>query len=153
MYHDVKRRFEEEITKRLSLKPEVLKFVLNHERKDVCLKNLCEQIEKCERQSFQILFDAKKYASVIKSVAVLFAKAVILHKEEKMMTEGARLKQISDHSKMQRAEEYMIDLENEAFRVADESEKTEFDRIKHEREIVRIAEEIQAEQAAKSERR
>lgn len=151
MYHDVKRRFEEEITKRLSSKPEVLKYVLRFERKEVCLRNLCEQIEKLERASFQIVFDAKKYDTVIRDVANLYMKAVVHYLSESMMTDAAKAKQRADANYLKDAQELADELEKEAFRGADESEKADLERIKAAREKERIDAEIEAERADRRE--
>lgn len=147
MLDDVKRRFEDHLKKKLASKPEILKFILEHERKDLCLRNLVDQIRKCE--GLVINFSAAKYDKVIKDVAILFGKAVLLHKEESLMSSSQKQRQLAKRDELKDMEQFIADVEKEAYRDADEREKTDLDQILKAREKERVRDEIEAERKSK----
>lgn len=72
---DVTRRFDGHLRRIFATKPEILKFLLTHERKAKCLDNLCFQISMAELGTIKI--DARRYDRMILEVAKMFAGAAL----------------------------------------------------------------------------
>ena len=72
MREDVTLHFDAFIKDTFKSKPDVMKWLLKHERKETCILNLCEQIELCQRKKLAISWDVEIYKSTIKSVARMF---------------------------------------------------------------------------------
>lgn len=86
-------------------KREVLNFLMNHERKNLCLDNLCAQIAECERRALRIGFDAKTYEWTINDVAVMFCKQALRKAAEDSMTQAERVRKsmaVDDNDKLAR---------------------------------------------------
>jgi len=102
MIQKIKERFDLKIKEVLKPKPEVMKFVLNHERKDIVLNNLCEQIQACERGI--ISFDTTKYNQVIDSVATFFSQAALQVKEADLVSYLEKQRRIDEQVKIENLE-------------------------------------------------
>jgi len=126
MRNDLEKRFDSALTKAFGTSPDVLKWLKNHERKHLCVDNLCEQVKIIERRQFNLAFDVKKYERLIKDFALMFAKAAILHAEEKMLSSAEINRQVSKRHLEKDLELQMIDLEKEAFKAGDEFERDIF---------------------------
>lgn len=109
---EVTKRFDEEIDKIFKNRPEITRFIKNHERKELVVRNLCAEIIKCEK--FSLNFDCNKYSKVIGSVARMFASHAIRFAEESIVSENEKRRRIAEADKVKRAEEAMLILEKEA---------------------------------------
>lgn len=78
---------------------DVVNYLIRHERKSICLDNLCEQIEDCERKTYSITFDAKTYRSSIRDIAKMFASAALQVAQEQQLTAAERQLKIREASK------------------------------------------------------
>lgn len=112
MIEDISRRFDNAIREKFKDKPEVLNFLLKHERKHLCIQSLVEQIVRAERYSISIKVET--YASIIRDVALMFAKAAIEHIEQQHYSASkvAEIQRKADH--MKQAEEMLKDLEKDS---------------------------------------
>lgn len=111
MLLDVKQIFEDHLKTTLITQPEVLKFVLNHERKDLCIRNLCDQILVSERK-LRAKFDQKKYKLMIESIANQFAQAAIDLKKQEILSQSEKKRLIKQADSLKEAEECVNDLED-----------------------------------------
>lgn len=98
MIADVQKIFDAYLTTKLSPKPEILKFVLHHERKNLCLENLCGEIKVCEWKLGSQRFDLAKYKLTIEEVAKLFAATCLKAKGEELLTRNERIRRIDEAS-------------------------------------------------------
>lgn len=94
MLIEVRQIFDDYLKSRLQSKPEVLNLVLTHERKDLCLNQLCAQIRYAEKKIGRLM-NQKNYRAMIEGVANAYAHAVIKNKEESILSanEKKRLEQ------------------------------------------------------------
>lgn len=83
---DVQRKFEEELGKIFPTKPEIGKFLARHERRELCLRNLCAQIVMAE-QAMGGKFGRKQLDLLVKSTARLFAQAALKLAEERALSD------------------------------------------------------------------
>jgi hypothetical protein len=83
----------------------VRNFLIRHERKNVCIQNLCYQIERCERQTYSIKFDANKYRMVIKEVAKMFAHAALESAMQRELSQAEKNRRIDESCRIQQIEE------------------------------------------------
>ena len=97
MIQDITKRFDKALSDMLDGHTEVKNFVLNHERKPVVLKNLCEQIMGCEKNL--LVFDVSRYQQVIDSTAGLFAKTAIGVAEQHAVSDLERQRRIDEQEK------------------------------------------------------
>ena len=114
MIGDVTKIFDDTLTKKLGTKPEVLKFLLKHERKNVCIQNLCYHISQLEKLS--ITWNAEKYRRLIGDVAVMFGKAALEHYAQREMSDAEKTRRQRQADSLKEAEAMMIDLEKETLR-------------------------------------
>lgn len=88
MRSEIIKLFDEELTRVFSSRPEVLKFLKTHPRRNVCFDNLCEQVVACERRTYSLVFEAKQYKEVIGTVARMFAEAALTAHEQSLLSEN-----------------------------------------------------------------
>jgi hypothetical protein len=96
MRADVLKIFDQFITDTFKAKPEVSRYLMNHERKNLCVDNLCEQIQIIERRRLKIVFDAAYYKRTIQDIARMFCNACLKHAEEKSLSSNERLRRIDE---------------------------------------------------------
>ena len=98
MLSEVRVRFDDFITKTFQ-KEEIRSFLINHERKELVLGNLCEQIVKCERGN--IVFNATKYHQVIDDVTKLFCETALECMAQELMSKSERIRIESENLRVQ----------------------------------------------------
>lgn len=80
----VKKAFDEHLIYLFNSKPEVLKFVRNHERKNLCIENLINEIELMETKQPALL--KKDHLELLGAeYARMFADAALKHEHEQQM--------------------------------------------------------------------
>lgn len=114
MLDDVTKRVDAELTRLFHTNQNCLKFLLNHERKTLLIRNLCNEIYKAEK--LVINFDVNKYQRVIKDFTRQFATSALQHLEEKLLTEAERNRRIKEANRLVDAQEFIDDLEKETLR-------------------------------------
>lgn len=83
MFLEVQKIFDAKIRDAFKKRPDLMKFFLGHERKKLCLENLCEQIKLAEGL-LAVKFDTPKYQNMIEQVAVMFCRGAIGQKEHEV---------------------------------------------------------------------
>lgn len=105
---DIRLKFNLELANIFEEKPQVLNFLLNHERRELCLNNLTKEIKDNPWLS------KKQYQDIIKAGAHVFAKAALESREKELMT-AAALKQAETNADMEkRVQEASEDIMKEA---------------------------------------
>jgi len=106
----ITEEFDLQLNELLKTNPEVLKFILNHERKHLCINNLVKEILHAENK-IPRLITQETIQTISKDFAIMFAKTAIKLKAEQMLSETAiqqKLKEATD------LEEYSKTLESES---------------------------------------
>lgn len=99
--------FNKEVTRLFSNNPSILKFVLEHERKDLCINNIVKEIKLAE----EVINISKEHLKMLtKDFAVMFAKAALKLKEEQILSDAERARQIKENADQ---EEYQKMLETD----------------------------------------
>lgn len=105
MRENIVKEFDAELSRVFREKPDILKFLLKHERKEVCIVNLCGQVANIERRSYSITFDITLYKSVVHSVARMFAEACLLNAQSKTTSSIEKIRQQTEVDKEKQVEE------------------------------------------------
>jgi hypothetical protein len=114
MISDIEKIFDLKLDDTFGKKPDVLNYLKNHERKNIVLENLSEQIKGCERANYSINFDVKKYHYTIDEIALFFARNALRYAEEQAVSRIERQRRIDEANKIEDAKEMMQELEDEA---------------------------------------
>jgi hypothetical protein len=128
MLKDLALRFDKAIKDKFSHKPEVMNYLLKHERKLICIENLADQIIRAEKYSIAIKLST--YDTIIKDVSMMFCKAAIEHIEQQHYSAAkvAQIQRAADHLK--EAESMLKDLEKDSLNEKGLTQ-IERDEIKH----------------------
>lgn len=110
---EVEARFNAEITKKLGSKPEVLGFILNHERKPRFIETLCMEITRLQLGS-PGLATAKNVWYLIDSLSIMFAKMALESKEQEMLSSAEKQRRHAKANELKEAEGLIAELEDEA---------------------------------------
>ena len=123
MYLEVKKEFDEFIKETFREKRDVRNFLLRHERKDYCIKSLCQQIKGIEERRHSITFDLPKYRQTIKDVAKMFCQAAlnVAERESLSSLEKDRLDRLARQDEI--TEEKIEDMKREGL-IVDREAKT-----------------------------
>lgn len=108
---DVTTRFDSWISTTFSEKTEIKNYLLRHERKKVCLENLCAQILRAEAK-VRVRMDQAKFHALIDTTARMFCKAAI-------DSRVAYLASDAEKSRLQR----VVDNEQEMEKIVSETVK------------------------------
>jgi hypothetical protein len=111
MIEDVTKRFDLAIKTKFKDKLEIQNFLLKHDRKNLCINRLCEQIVRAE--NYNIKVSVKTYDSVIGDIAMLFAKAVLQKHEEEHYTSIQKQQILAKNNAIKDAQEILKDLEKD----------------------------------------
>ncbi len=77
---------------------DVMRFFTQHERKNICIDNICEQIQGVERSRMSISFNKKLYTKFIEDIAMKFCFDTLTYAKQQSLTrlEQSRLKADAD---------------------------------------------------------
>lgn len=87
MFLEVQKIFDDKIRDAFKKRPDLKKFFLKHERKKLCIENLCEQIKLAEF-AVTVKLDGEKYRNMIEQVAVMFCRGAIGQKENEIASKA-----------------------------------------------------------------
>lgn len=105
---DIENGFDQELKRLFNTKPDILNFLIKHERKQLCLTNLLGEIKKSP------WLTKPQFNEIIKAAATLFAKAALDTKEKELISQ-AELKRLEHQSDLERlALEASEDIQKEA---------------------------------------
>ena len=109
--------FDGEIRRVLGTKPEVMNFVLNHERKSKCIENIMQQVFIIEKRRLKM--SPITMRRLIGDVARTFAKAALTEKEQQLMSEAQKRALTAQQDYIKDAEStFLKDNEKEALSTA-----------------------------------
>jgi hypothetical protein len=109
MIADVKKIFDQELTAAFGTNQNVLNFLIKHERKEICLNNLCANLISIEKRV--IVFNAEKYRYVIKNVAMMFADRALKVAEESALSKAERTRREDQSRQIEIAKETIQEFE------------------------------------------
>lgn len=136
MIQEIKVRFDSALREKFSQKADVLNFLLKHERKNLCITNIAEQILRAE--NYNINISIKTYDKIIKDIALMFARAVIEHVEQQHMSAIKKAQIRAKEDAIKNAELMLKDLEKDS---VNEKGLTEIERDLLRHEVKKRAEE------------
>ena len=110
---DVETIFDKAIETKFMYKSDIIKFLKTHERKQVVVENIKQQIREIEWTNPKLL-DGKKRSRFIEDMAIMFANAALEHKRQEFLTQGERNRMIREGDRIERAQDMMDQLEKEA---------------------------------------
>lgn len=114
MIEDVTRRFDLALKSKFKEQTEVLNFLLKHERKQLCINRLCEQIIRAE--NYRINVSVSTYATIIQDVAFMFANACLQKCLEDHYSSAKKAEINRQQTALKDAEDLLLDLEKETIR-------------------------------------
>lgn len=87
----VRKRWDEAIRNKVgSENKEVLKFLLRHERRAICIANVCNQIQIAEKRFGSRTLTNSEFNDLVDLCADLFASAALKAKEQELLSDAAR---------------------------------------------------------------
>lgn len=116
MIEDVTKEFNGAIRSKFAIKPEILKFLLNHPRKAMCLENLCREIQICEKRALKIGFNIDEYKMLIRDIAFLFAERALKLAEEQAISSIERIRRETENNRIENAKETLKEYEGGIFK-------------------------------------
>lgn len=114
MIREVTSEFNKWIHISFQHKREIVEFLWNHERKEKCINELCNQIKICEKKGKRIKFDVFEYKMVIKETAKLFARMALKKAEEDEVSKIERQLRIDKAGEMDDIEAMFDEDQKEA---------------------------------------
>lgn len=90
----------------------VKRFILSHERKQVVITNILEQVKLCEWNR-ATKFNAKELKFLVESIADTFASAALKQKEQSLMSAAAKQAIIAEANRLQYAQELASEVMKE----------------------------------------
>jgi len=95
MIDAIQSRFDNWIKFKFEPLPEIVKFLLKHERKELCLKNLCREIQTIEIRKGTPL-KVEDLSEIVDMTARLFSSNALTIKEQSLMSDAQKRKIAED---------------------------------------------------------
>lgn len=108
---DVRRLFDAALVEKFNQLPDVLNFLLKHERKKLCLDNLCAEIIRMNGR--KLLFELDTFKQVIETTADMFARKALKLAEENTLSSIERIRRQTESDRIKNAQEVMHELEKD----------------------------------------
>lgn len=108
----ITKAFDEKLTNLFSSKPEVLNFLINHERKHISIGNLEREINKLENTHIRL--DLKKLTMIVRDFANMFAHAALINKEQSIMSSAEKYRQVKEYDEQQQLQAELEKTYNES---------------------------------------
>jgi hypothetical protein len=118
MMEIIKEGFDAELKRVFAPKQELLKWLLNHERKKLCIENLTKEIRLVELSS-AVKLDRRRILSLSADFARTFAKVSLNVEEQKNQTELKKSLIIAERDENDRYEAFF----NDEVEIKDSSEE------------------------------
>ncbi len=113
MIHEVRRHFDDFVSKTFEQHLPIKEFLLKHERRQVCFENICKEVIEVERRG-KVKLDPLRFGLLVQAVAKTFCKIAIDAKKVEMESQNEKVKQLMEASKRKIAEDLLKDAEKEA---------------------------------------
>lgn len=100
---EVSTKFDEVLERRLVTRPDVLRFLKNHERKQTAVQNLCREVVAAEMK-LGARFTPKHLDWLVEFVVSLYVRSAIAHRDESFLSdaEKARLSKKTDYEGLEK---------------------------------------------------
>jgi len=95
MMDAIRSRFDNWIRFKFGSLPKIQKFLLEHERRELCLKNLCHQIQMIEIRKGRAM-SAEGLSEMVDMTARMFASNALTVKEQSLMSDIEKRKIVED---------------------------------------------------------
>ena len=114
MKRQITKVFDEYISQIFFSNENVKNMLTNHERKESCIVNICEQIKIAEMSNIRGSFNTKKYRILIHEVAKMFCSAVLKMEETKALSQIEKQRRIDESTRINQIEEEFDEMQKEA---------------------------------------
>jgi hypothetical protein len=108
---DVRRLFDEALVEKFKTMPEILNMLLKHERKKICLDNLCAEIIRMNGR--RLLFEVDTFKQVIETTAQMFARQALRKAEQDALSSIERIRLQTEADRIKNAQEVMHELQKD----------------------------------------
>lgn len=105
MIKQVEMVFNSYLAQLFQAKPEIHRFLLNHERRPIVILRTCEQIAQAEASNIKQRFDTAKHSALIFECAKMFANAALTHAEQKALSHAERQRRLDSANRIERIKE------------------------------------------------
>lgn len=114
MIIQITAEFDSWLQSKFQGKPDIQRFLLNHERKHLCIQEVLQEIRKAELSNIGGRFEVTRYKLLIHTCAQMFANVAINHKHQQLLSSAERQRRIDEDGKYDRAAEILAEAEKEA---------------------------------------
>lgn len=109
----VEREFTQWITTTFQTQPEIVKYLLQHERKQTMLENLCSEVRKAEIK-MATKFTKNDLKLFVKSVGGLYARNALQALEDALLSQAEKVRRIDEAGRIKDIEDEQNEV-NEKF--------------------------------------
>lgn len=109
----VRKVFIEALMKAYNTKPEVMNFLLNHERLDIAIERITHQIRQIEFGPIGKRFTAQQFQTVVVEGAKWFAIFARQHADEHLLSHAERQRRIDQENELSNFEAEQAELKKE----------------------------------------
>lgn len=113
MISEVQAIFNNRIKHKFGLKEDIFRYLYRHERKDICIGKICEQIREIERRLYSITFNAEVYRGLIENMADFFCLQALTYAEEKALSQAERQRRLDESAYYETIGEEIKEIETE----------------------------------------
>lgn len=114
MISDVRKIFDDYLTKKFKTNQSILNFFMKHERKEICLNNLCAEIMAIENRRLD--FNAYTYVELIEAVAKMFCERSLTVQDQKLMSTNERRRLEDENRRLEIAKETIQEFEGGVYK-------------------------------------
>lgn len=108
---DVRRLFDDALVEKFKTIPEVLSFLKNHERKKVCIDNLCAEIIRMNGR--KLLIELETFKEVVDTTAGMFARQCLKYAEQQSISSNEKIRRRTESDRIKDAQEVLHELEKD----------------------------------------
>ena len=112
---EITQEFDRQLKDIFESKPVIYNWLKNHERKNVVLNRVCNEVLIYEKK-FHARLKLSQRNAIIKEAVKLFAGCAIEHKEQQLMTEGQKAVIQKRESEMKELEEGVVEVHDREVR-------------------------------------
>lgn len=111
---DIRALFDKALVQKFKDQSEVLKFLLDHERKRVCINRLCAEIIRMNGR--KLLVELTYFEQVIETTANMFAFQALKKAEQDALSSIEKIRMRHDADTIERAKEVIREVEKDGLR-------------------------------------
>jgi hypothetical protein len=114
MITQVTSRFDSWISHTFAEKPQIMRWLLAHERKGSCINRVCEQLKKAEQCNIGRRFDVRRFNMLIDECAKMFSNAAVNYQHQAILSTAERNRRIDEASRFDNLEAMFAEDQKEA---------------------------------------